>query len=104
MLVPRFALSQTDKDVVVAVKMPYVRVGDAELFVVSVSCLRPGRGAVDLPALGPDGMALKPQHRRARSLRFTASPTYSNCTSPISSGAARRKKAATAARCTMPIW
>ncbi len=37
MLVPRFALSQTDKEVVVTVKLPYVRVGDAELSVVRAS-------------------------------------------------------------------
>lgn len=34
MLVPRFALSQTHKEVVVMIKLPYVRVGDAELSVV----------------------------------------------------------------------
>lgn len=36
MLVPRFALSQTKVEVVVTVKLPYVRVGDAELSVVRV--------------------------------------------------------------------
>lgn len=42
MLVPRFSLSQTDKEVLVTIKLPYVRVGDAELFVVRLCCDRAG--------------------------------------------------------------
>jgi hypothetical protein len=47
MLVPRFALSQTAKEVVVTIKLPYVRVGDAELSVV-----RPCVGAACVGAGG----------------------------------------------------
>lgn len=39
MLVPRFALAQTKAEVVVTVKLPYVRVGDAELSVVRLVCV-----------------------------------------------------------------
>ena len=35
MLVPRFSLSQSVSDVNVVIKVPYVRVGDAEVVVVS---------------------------------------------------------------------
>lgn len=43
MLVPKFALTQTDEAVVVTIKLPYVRVGDAEVSVVRPTlCLQEG--------------------------------------------------------------
>ena len=35
MLVPKFALQQTEEEVIVIIKVPYIRVGEAEVSVVS---------------------------------------------------------------------
>jgi len=35
MLVPKFSITQTDQDLHVRIRVPYVRVGDAEVHVVS---------------------------------------------------------------------
>lgn len=40
MLVPKFTLHQTAETVVVTIKLPYIRVGDAEVSVVRVELLR----------------------------------------------------------------
>lgn len=40
MLVPKFTITQTDNEVILKIRVPYIRVGDAEAIVVSQSAQR----------------------------------------------------------------
>jgi hypothetical protein len=89
MLVPKFSLQQTTETVVVTIKLPYVRVGDAEVSVVrglsrdlSLSLSKSILFSYLLPFLPLLPSYLSTLNRMGKTLPFTASPTCSSYISP----------------------